>query len=330
MTGTEFATSRERRRDRAAARFAAMLLVLAWSGVCAADILNPGFETTYAGLPWPRPLPLYWARVDHPSFNSYCSNLWSTDGARSAALFSRIGKTVSPGNYQSFHQYVNLTGIGSIEFDVRLSARPAGRFEHFEAVLLIDGVPCWNRSADGLYRDQQVNVASLAGWHRLEIRNRAVEAGVFGAAYWTEWDNLRLVKGPPVIPAVIDLDPGTLNLDSNGKWISCYIELSEGNDVGAIDGATVTLDAIPAWTGEQGWATAQANEENVADYDSDGVLERMVKFERAAVQAVVQPPQTTVTIRGRLAGGAPFEGTAVIRVLDPAALLRVEKDPRKK
>jgi hypothetical protein len=253
--------------------------------------------------------------VDHPAFNSYCSTYWSTKGTRSAALFSRIGKAVSPGSYQSFHQYVDLTGIGTIEFDVRLSARPAGRFEHFEAVLLLDGVPVWSRNADGLYRDQQVNVASLAGLHRLEIRNTATAAGVFGAAYWTEWDNLRLVEGPAVIPAVVDLDPGTLNLGSNGKWITCYIELGEDYDVRTIDGATVMLGAIPAWTTEEGWATALANDENVADYDNDGVLERMVKFERAVVQAVVQPPEATVTIKG-WAGGTPFEGAAVIRVLD--------------
>jgi len=45
----------------------------------------------------------------------------------------------------------------------------------------------------------------------------------------------------------------------------------------------------------------------------------MVKFERAAVQAIVQAPQATMTVKGRLAGGTPFEGTAVIRVLDKGA-----------
>jgi hypothetical protein len=292
-----------------------VLIVLAWSGVCAADPLNPSFEMTYAGLPWPRPLPLYWGHVDHPSFNSYCTNLWSTNGGMSVTLLNRIGQAVSPGSYESLYQYVDLTGIASIKFDVWLSAYPAGLFEHFEASLLVDGVPLWSRDAGGLYLDQEVSVASLPGWRRLEIRNTALDAGTFSAAYWTQWDNLRFVKGPTVVPATVDLDPGTLNPQSNGQWITCYIKLGPDYDVKAIDGTTVTLNDIPAYIGSQGWATGPGTESNVADYDSDGVLERMVKFERAAVQAIVTPPEATVAIKGQLVSGTLFEGTAVLHVL---------------
>jgi hypothetical protein len=101
--------------------------------------------------------------------------------------------------------------------------------------------------------------------------------------------------------------------------IQCYIELAEGCDVAQIDGATVTLDGIPACVDERGWATPQAHEGNITDHDGDGILERMVKFHREAVQTVVQPPQTTVTIQGYLTDGTPFEGTAVLRVLDKNA-----------
>jgi hypothetical protein len=70
---------------------------------------------------------------------------------------------------------------------------------------------------------------------------------------------------------------------------------------------------------ERGWATPQAGEGNIMDPDGDGILERMVKFDREAVQTVVQPPETTVAIQGYLADGTPFEGTAVLRVLDDGA-----------
>jgi hypothetical protein len=286
------------------------------AGASAKDALNPSFETTYAGLPWPRPLPLYWGRLDHPSFNSYCTNLWSTDGSKSAALFNRIGKTVAPGNHQSFTQYVDLTGIGSIEFDVRLAVYPEGVFEHFEAALFVNNVMLWSQNAEGVYLSQKVNVSHLSGWHRVEMRHIARDGGAFSVAYWSQWDNVRLVEGPTTIPAVIDLNPGTLNLDSKGQWVTCYIELLDGHDVGTIDAATVTLNGIPAHLGTEGWATALANDDNLTDHDLDGILERMVKFERAAVQAIVQPPEATVTVKGRLTGGTPFEGTAVIRVLD--------------
>lgn len=44
------------------------------------------------------------------------------------------------------------------------------------------------------------------------------------------------------IPAAIDIDPNTLNWISKGRWITCYIELPEGYDVGDIDVSTITLD----------------------------------------------------------------------------------------
>jgi hypothetical protein len=243
-------------------------------------------------------------------------------------MFSRIGRAVARGNSQGFYQFIDLTGIGSIKFDVNLEARPAVLFEHFEAVFLVDGVVRWSRSAGGIYRDQEVDVSNLAGWHRVEFRNRAVDAGTFGAAYWTEWDNLRLVEGLKAIPAVISLDPGILNPNSNGNWVTCYIELTEKRDARTIDGATVTLNDIPAYMGQQGWATPQANDENVADFDNDGTLERMVKFDRAAIEATIQPPQGTVTVKGRLtnatagvltmgasSSSVPFEGAATLGVL---------------
>jgi hypothetical protein len=247
-------------------------------------------------------------------------------------MFNRIGKAVNAGNCQSFYQFVDLTGIGSIEFDARLMALPGGAFAHFEASVLVDGVVLWSRNTDGVYRDQQIDVPNLAGWHRVEFRNMAVDAGVFGTAYWTVWDNLRLIEGLKAIPAVIHLDPAILNPNSNGNWVTCFIKLTEGHDVHAIDGATVTLNGISAYLGPQGWATPQANDENVADFDADGTLERMVKFDRAAVEAAVQPPQGTVTVQGRLTDATvgaltrvaskssiPFEGAATLGVLTKGA-----------
>ena len=320
MTGTGIMTAVEGKGGRPAMGCVAILTLLMWSGVYAAEVQNPSFEATYMGVPYPRALPQGWWHVDHASFNSYCSNSWRTNGALSAVLLAKIGKTVSPGNYESFYQYVDLTGIGTIEFDARLAALPAGAFSHFKASFLVDGVPLWSQTAAGVYLDQQVKVTGMAGWHRVEVRNTALDAGTFSLAYWTQWDNLRLIEGPITIPAVVDLDPSTLNPASSGNWITCYIELGGGYDVNAIDGATVTLNKdIRAHLGNEGWATPQANGGNVADYDNDGTLERMAKFDRAAVQVIVQPPEATVTIRGKLASGILFEGTAVIRVLDKNA-----------
>ena len=76
------------------------------------------------------------------------------------------------------------------------------------------------------------------------------------------------------IGATVDIYPETLNLKSNGTWITAYIELPESYDVSDIDVATVFLDgAIPA--DSKRW--------EIGDYDEDGVSDIMVKFDRQAV-----------------------------------------------
>lgn len=330
MTGAKIVARRTGSKKNALVRSLVIPIILVWSGACAADILNPGFEMIDVNKQrvTGRALPLSWTNSDHSSFNSYCTNWWSTAGQLSAAMYSRIGKYVVPGNSQGFYQIADLTGMGSIKFDVNLEARPEGSFGHFEAVLLVGGVVRWSRNAGGVYRDQVVDIANLAGWQRIEFRLRALEAGTFGTAYWTEWDNFRLIEKPKIIPAVISLDPAILNPASNGNWLTCYIELTEKQDVRTIDGASVTLNGVPAYMGKQDWATPQANDENVADFDNDGTLERMVRFDRAAVAATIQPPQGTVTVQGRLTdatagglvtmvlkSGTPFEGATTLGVL---------------
>jgi len=310
----------------------AVLIVLSGSGICAGQVLNPmnpSFETVVRSSQY-GDVPLFWPPTSssptksvHPSFSYKSEIKWSTDGGRSAALYSRLSNNTAtyvfaPDDYQSVCQVMNLTGVGAIEFDVRLAAQPDwGPFEHFEVSLLVNGVPLWSRTERGDYLDQMVNVSMFAGPERtVELRITALDSGAFSLAYWARWDNIRLIEGPSAIEAFVDLDPDTLNLASNGTWITGYIELPEGFDAALIDGSTVTLEDIPAHIGPEGWATPEANEGNISDLNENGVLERMVKFERAAVQAIVQPPEATVAIRGRLVDGTPFEGFATIRVID--------------
>jgi hypothetical protein len=229
-------------------------------GVCPAQILNPSFEATFTA-PGPRLVPSHWGRVENTSFNSDCGNGWSTDGALSARLYSRTGRTFAPGAYQSFWQLVDLTEVGAIAFDVRLVASPSGVFEHFEASFWVGGVPLWNCTDGGVYLDQTVDVSQVTGWKIIELRMTALASGPFPISYWTQWDNLRVLAvlaatDPGPIEAFVGLEPNTLNLASQGKWITCYIALEEGYDVTEIDGSTVALEDIPAHLGREGWASA--------------------------------------------------------------------------
>lgn len=124
----------------------------------------------------------------------------------------------------------------------------------------------------------------------------------------------------PVLPATIDVKPDTLNLKSKGKWITVYIELSEGYDVSDIDVSTVLLnDTI----------FAESDPTGIGDEDEDGVPDLMVKFSRSLVIDYVKahidwskPERTkplihnaTLTITGALHDGTSFEGSDTVRTL---------------
>jgi hypothetical protein len=104
--------------------------------------------------------------------------------------------------------------------------------------------------------------------------------------------------------ATIDVDPDTLNLKSRGQWITAYIELPEGYDVSDIDVSTVMLNTE---------IQAEIHPTEIGDYDTDGIPDLMVKFDRAEVMALLSVGEATLTITGEV-DGTPFEGSDTIRV----------------
>jgi len=111
-----------------------------------------------------------------------------------------------------------------------------------------------------------------------------------------------------VIEVAIDIKPDTLNLKSKGKWITCYIELPEGHNVDDIDISTILLnDQVPA----------ESHPTGIGDNDNDGVPDLMVKFDRSAVQQILQASDDVeIVVTGELNDGTPFEGSDMIRVID--------------
>jgi hypothetical protein len=120
--------------------------------------------------------------------------------------------------------------------------------------------------------------------------------------------SLSLAPVPPTIEATVDIDPDTLNLKSQGKWITCYIELPEGYDVHNIDVSTIMLnDQVPAEPRPCG----------IGDYDGDGMADLMVKFNRSAVEGILEVrDEVQIRVTGDLADGTLFQGTDTIRVID--------------
>lgn len=114
------------------------------------------------------------------------------------------------------------------------------------------------------------------------------------------------VVSPPVEDATIDIDPDTLNLESKGKWITGYIELPEGYNVGDVDISTVMLNGI---------IEAELHPTEIGDHDSDGINDLMVKFDRQDLIATLSKGEATLTITGEV-DGTSFEDSDTITVID--------------
>lgn len=106
---------------------------------------------------------------------------------------------------------------------------------------------------------------------------------------------------------VVDFAPDTLNLKSQGKTVTVYIELPTGFDVGRIDISTLKLnDLVPALS----------KPFEIGDHDNDGIDDLMVKFDREVLIQVVQPGEQIIDLTGRLNDGTLLAGTTQIRVID--------------
>jgi hypothetical protein len=116
----------------------------------------------------------------------------------------------------------------------------------------------------------------------------------------------------PVIEATIDADPDTLNLKSQGEWISTYIELPTGYDVNNIGVSTIRLNDI--------LSVDSSAPSQIGDHDVDGIPDLMVKFNRAQLESYiyyilgVRYGQVTLTVTGQLFDGTIFKGSDTIKV----------------
>ncbi len=147
----------------------------------------------------------------------------------------------------------------------------------------------------GFYADGTDTISSITITSSVDFA-----IGEFGIA--------KALQTPDVIGAAIDIDPDTLNLNSKGKWITCYIELPGDYDVEDIDVSTIKLnDQVPA----------QSRPTGIGDCDGDGIAELMVKFDRSAVQEILEAgDEVEITVTGELEDDTKFEGSDTIRVID--------------
>ena len=124
--------------------------------------------------------------------------------------------------------------------------------------------------------------------------------------------------------ATMVISPNTLNLASQGKYVTCRI--------GFPASAASAADVVPASlriTGVNGAPVAPIPAEDkptsLDDDDGDGILERMVKFDRAALQAVLQPGDARIQVEGLLSDGRAFQAEDTIWAIAPSVKSRSQR-----
>ncbi|MHC4676334.1 MAG: choice-of-anchor Q domain-containing protein, partial [Planctomycetota bacterium] len=105
------------------------------------------------------------------------------------------------------------------------------------------------------------------------------------------------------VPAEVRIVPRSINLESKGNWITCYIWLPENYNVADIEPNSVFLED------EFQTESLKVDEEQQV---------AMARFSRSEVQGILNAGDTELTITGQLTDGTVFEGTDVIRVINKA------------
>jgi len=149
-------------------------------------------------------------------------------------------------------------------------------------------------------------------------------AAIINSEFWAMWHsdksgNMDIWMSKlslPVLTATVDIDPDTLNLKSNGEWVTAYLELPESYHVEDIDTSTVMLNNTIS--------VDSSAPTQIGDYDLDGVPDLMVKFDRAYViewlGAIDYSEETgkscliTVSVTGNVLD-VLFEGLDTIKML---------------
>ncbi|MBU0999643.1 hypothetical protein KKG24_05095 [Patescibacteria group bacterium] len=86
---------------------------------------------------------------------------------------------------------------------------------------------------------------------------------------------------PKTLPARVDISPETLNLKSNGKWITTIIELPEPFNANDIDIPTIELFASEGDNETECTLYVDPNAPtNVGDHNHNDIPDLMVKFDR--------------------------------------------------
>lgn len=135
------------------------------------------------------------------------------------------------------------------------------------------------------------------------------------------------MKLEPLGPkASVDLEPNTLNLTSQGKYITAFFEFAPGSLSPAdIDPASLRLTEVDGAPVSP--VQAESKPVSLGDGNGNGAQDLMVKFARASVGALVAPADDVVLTFAGTAAGTAFTAQGAIRTVRPAKAEREQTPP---
>jgi len=108
--------------------------------------------------------------------------------------------------------------------------------------------------------------------------------------------------------ATVDINPDTINLNRQGRWITAYISLPEGYNVNDIDRSSILLEGqfSPEWSNIEGDTL-------------------MVKFDASLITPYLwdrlnhmgNRVSIELTVTGELVDGTLFTGSDTVTIMDP-------------
>jgi hypothetical protein len=122
--------------------------------------------------------------------------------------------------------------------------------------------------------------------------------------------NISSTPMPVPEPAIIKINPDTLNIKSKGKYITCYIEIPDVYSVENIDIEKVLLIVNGSSI------AAELTPTEIEDYNNNGTRDLMVKFDRQSVQDACTVGNTEMTLNFQTYDGTDFEGNDVVLIID--------------
>ncbi|MDD5492019.1 MAG: hypothetical protein PHV60_04990 [bacterium] len=139
-------------------------------------------------------------------------------------------------------------------------------------------------------------------WSKYWVEGNDGEDGKEG-----QWNVLEKAELVSDIAALINIEPDTLNMKSQGKNISCYIELPKEYRPEDIDIGTILLNDVVG---------CEPSPTSYPDSDKNGIRELMVKFDREEVIALLSgETEEVLTVTGKLKSSQSFKGEDKIKVI---------------